>query len=324
VSKKQASSIVTPEMRDQLVRVYRQAVSSGLPLDSVSQKVGRHLDRLMVTQSVENFDDQVRENRLKKALPIVIRYGSAVLPILFLGVGLYLVGSAVVPIMSYYFEADTRTASTSFTAPIPQDQVMEITPLLIAPNAVMANEQNFASSPVIIDSELDYTNLANWFDSNQLPKINDVQVAPGVNVTQYTLEIPSLEIFNAKVTVGGTDLNSSLIAYPGTANPGQPGAPVIFGHSVLRQYYNPKEKNSRRYNSIFSTIMTLKPGDKIYVTADGVKYTYMVQSKTEVKPQDVHILTQQFDAKRLKLVTCTPEGTYLRRGVVTAQLVDGE
>jgi sortase (surface protein transpeptidase) len=46
-----------------------------------------------------------------------------------------------------------------------------------------------------------------------------------------------------------------------------------------------------------------------------------VQEKTEDKPTDVYILNQQYDAARLKLVTCTPEGTYLRRGVVTAQLV---
>ncbi len=124
------------------------------------------------------------------------------------------------------------------------------------------------------------------------------------------------------MAVGGTDLNSSLIAFKGTALPGNPGSPVIFGHSVLRQFYNPSEKNPRRYNSIFSTIMTLDIGDKIYVTSGGVKYTYAVSLKKEVNPEDVYILTQKYDAKQLKLVTCTPEGTYLRRGVVTAQLIE--
>ena len=119
-------------------------------------------------------------------------------------------------------------------------------------------------------------------------------------------------------------MNKSLIAFPGTALPGEYGAPVIFGHSVLRQFYNPNEKNPRRYNSIFSTIMTLKNGDQIYVTHDNIKYTYVVQEKTEVKPTDVYILNQKYDAAHLKLVTCTPEGTYLRRGVVTAQLVKQE
>lgn len=67
--------------------------------------------------------------------------------------------------------------------------------------------------------------------------------------------------------------------------------------------------------------MTLKAGDEIFVTYDGVKYRYLVQEKTEVQPEDVYILTQHYDVRQLKLVTCTPEGTYLRRGVVTAQLV---
>jgi LPXTG-site transpeptidase (sortase) family protein len=68
--------------------------------------------------------------------------------------------------------------------------------------------------------------------------------------------------------------------------------------------------------------MTLKKGDEIKILDDGITYTYQVMEKTEVKPEDTYILAQRRDAKLLKLVTCTPEGTYLRRGVVTAQLID--
>jgi LPXTG-site transpeptidase (sortase) family protein len=67
--------------------------------------------------------------------------------------------------------------------------------------------------------------------------------------------------------------------------------------------------------------MTLENGDRIYLTYDNVKYTYVVQGKTEVKPDDTFILAQRIDVRQLKLVTCVPEGTVLRRGVVTAQLV---
>jgi LPXTG-site transpeptidase (sortase) family protein len=67
--------------------------------------------------------------------------------------------------------------------------------------------------------------------------------------------------------------------------------------------------------------MTLKPGDKIYLTHRNVKYTYQVQSNTEVEPTDVFILAQRHDTRQLKLVTCVPEGTVLRRGVVIAQLI---
>jgi LPXTG-site transpeptidase (sortase) family protein len=171
----------------------------------------------------------------------------------------------------------------------------------------------------IVDSlDLDYTNLANWFANGQMPEF----ATKNVPIQEYILDIPKLEVHNAKVKVGGTELSKSLIAYPGTALPGQHGAPVIFGHSVLRRFYNPSEKNPRRYMSIFSKIMTLKPGDVIYITADGVKYTYLVKDKKEVKPEDVYILTQKYDNKKLKLVTCTPEGTTLRRGVVEAELAE--
>ncbi len=47
---------------------------------------------------------------------------------------------------------------------------------------------------------------------------------------------------------------------------------------------------------------------------------YGVKEKTEVKPTDLFILDQDKSVRELKLVTCTPEGTTLRRGVVTAVL----
>jgi LPXTG-site transpeptidase (sortase) family protein len=67
--------------------------------------------------------------------------------------------------------------------------------------------------------------------------------------------------------------------------------------------------------------MTLEKGDRIYLYYGDARYTYMVEAKTEVKPTDTYILSQDYSSRQLKLVTCTPEGTYLRRGVVTAQLI---
>ncbi|OGJ40232.1 MAG: hypothetical protein A2378_03345 [Candidatus Pacebacteria bacterium RIFOXYB1_FULL_44_10] len=122
------------------------------------------------------------------------------------------------------------------------------------------------------------------------------------------------------VNIGGLNLDKSLIQYPGTANPGELGSPVIFGHSVSQLFYNPSESNPRRYISIFTKIMQLKKDDKIIVTYDGITYTYRVTNKMEVKPDDTYILSQRHDTKELKLITCTPPGTYLRRGIVFAQL----
>lgn len=310
------------QTKQQLVHLYRKALLAGMSLDEIEEKVGRHVARIEVNDTIETHDESVRAEKVKRAVPRVVRLGSILVPLVFITVGLYLIGSAVVPILGYYVQTAPQLKTAALTAPIPQEQVMEITPLVLTQGVEQVHASDGAAEgPVIIDEALDYTNLAHWFDEDQLPQLEG-SGAVGQALSEYTIDIPKIKIANAKVAVGGTDLNHSLIAYPGTALPGQPGAPVIFGHSVLRSFYNPSEKNPRRYNSIFSTIMTLQPGDKIFVTANGVKYTYVVQAKTEVKPSDVYILTQQYDAKRLKLVTCTPEGTYLRRGVVTAQLVE--
>ena len=310
------------QIQSDLVHLYRKALLKGVPLEELEKKVRRHVDRLEVTESIESTETEERTEEIKRRIPKFVRVGAFVLPVVFLSIGLYLVGSAVVPILGYYANTLPSVRASTLTAPIPKEQVMDVTPLVIAQSADSAIKE--IQEPRIIDEELDYTNLNNWFENVNVPELTGQAQASEQRITQYTIDIPKLDIANAVVEVGGTDLNESLIAYPGTALPGEHGAPVVFGHSVLRQWYNPSEKNPRRYNSIFSTIMTLEPGDKIYVTADGVRYTYLVQDKTEVKPEDVYILNQDFGSKKLKLVTCTPEGTYLRRGVITAQLINEE
>ncbi len=303
--------------RDDVVKLYRKALSQGIKPAQIEEKINRHLARMNASETIEDQDDKVREEEQKRQLPKVVRMGAMTLPILFLLVGFYLVGSAIIPILSSYIITAKDVQLSQLTSPIPQEDVMDVTPLVITTNN---NELVEAIEPEIIDEELDYTNLSNWFSTTTIPDSGLPEL--DYNITSYIIDIPKLNISNAVVKVGGTDLNKSLISFNGTALPGDKGAPVIFGHSILRQFYNPSEKNPRRYKSIFSTIMTLKKGDKIYLTAGGVKYTYMVVHKKEVKPDDVYILTQKYDTKQLKLVTCTPEGTYLRRGVVTAQLVE--
>ena len=305
----------------QLVDLYRRAIQKDLSLDKLEKKVSKKLDKMRVSQKIESKEEEERVDQIKHRLPKPIRYGALILPVVFIAVGLFLLGNAIAPIAQYYASSLPDLSRQQLKAPIPKEEVLDVTPLVIAQtessSTVLGSTQT-ATGPIILDTELDYTNLTNWFKderSNALKKVH--------NNTVYTLDIPELEISNANVRIGGTNLDESLIAYPGTAFPGELGAPVIFGHSVLRQFYNPSEKNSRRYNSIFSYIMTLEKGDEIYLTQDGARYKYVVTDKTDVKPEDTYILAQQYDNRKLKLVTCVPEGTYLRRGVITAVLVSG-
>jgi len=300
-----------------LIELYRRALRTEVPLNEVDAEVKKYADRLDVSTTTEEASEKSEARRLQLAVPIMIRWGAFFLPILFITVGLFLVGNAVIPIATYYLQEVPIARASRLSSPIPEDQVLDSTPIVVVQ---AAEPEERPSEPKVIDTKLDFTNLSNWFSADIVQKLNEEESTED----EFTINIPAIKIENAKVKIGGTDLNESLIAYPGTALPGNSGAPVIFGHSVLRQFYYPSEKNPKRYTSIFSYIMTLKKGDQILITYKDVTYTYIVTEKSEVKPEDVYILSQQYDARRLKLVTCVPEGTYLRRGVVTAQLVPPE
>ncbi len=298
-----------------LVKLYRKAMAHGFTLEEVDRQIKKHLKRLEIAEKRDSQKTLARKKSIGRRLALPMRLVAYAVPSVFIIIGLYLLGSVVAPIFSYYL-SDSVSAfmSPPLVAPIPEDELLGSTPMVVLRQ--LEDKKEEVKTQIVDSVEVDFTNLANWFGPGQMPDFS----AENVPIKEYTLDIPKLKIHNAKVNVGGTDLKKSLLAYPGTALPGQHGSPVIFGHSVLRRFYNPSEKNPRRYMSMFSTIMTLKPGDEVYVTADGVKYTYVVKDKKEVKPEDVYILTQKYDAKKLKLVTCVPEGTTLKRGVVEAEL----
>lgn len=320
----QAKSL--PINRVELIDLYRRALQSGVSLSMLDKKIQTIWERSKITQTEEAAADQTWRARIWNILPRAIRIGAAMVPALMILIGIGLVGSAVWPIISYYIQTLPGMQLAQLETPIPLEKVLDVNPLVSAEsqtNGQVAGDSISADNdldPIVVDTKLDYTNLNNWFADGTLPVLKRPE-ENDLSITEYRLDIPKVEIVNALVKVGSDTLNKNLAQYQGTALPGKSGSPVIFGHSVLRQFYNPKENNSRRYMSIFSKIMTLVKGDKIYLTVNGAQYTYLVEDKTEVKPTDTYILAQRYDVKQLKLVTCVPEGTFLRRGVVTARLV---
>jgi sortase A len=197
--------------------------------------------------------------------------------------GVLFLGSVFYPILSYEFK------SLSFSKE-----------KLISPVEVLGDATTV----------VDYSRPSAWF-----PTAPSLSPRPS-KITHYTLSIPRLKIEQAIVHIGGEDLMDSLIQYPGTSLPGQYGNTVIFGHSVLPQFFNPKN-----YKTIFSTLPTLKKGDEIFVDFDGIKYRYEVTNLREVSPDDVSVLEQHYDAEYLSLITCAPPGTYLKRLIVSSRLV---
>jgi sortase A len=144
----------------------------------------------------------------------------------------------------------------------------------------------------------DFTRASNWFVGGAKP--SDFNTS---KVEHFTISIPALRIDHATVTIGGEDLNESIIQYPGTALPGRPGNTAIFGHSILPIFYNPKN-----YISIFSLLPTLKKGDEIDIEYDGVSYVYKVETMFEVMPTDIQVLDQDYSDSFVTLVTCVPPG----------------
>lgn len=179
---------------------------------------------------------------------------------------------------------------------------------------VVSPVSSFHSSSTEVPSvgqivESDYTNPNIWFPNKPQKKVNSP-------VTVYAFSIPRLKIYNAQVTIGGDDLDKSLIHYGGTALPGEKGNGAIFGHSVLPQFFNPKN-----YRTIFSTLPNIEVGDDIFLKYDQVTYKYKVEELTVTSPDDLTMLNQDNDDAYITLVTCVPPGTYWQRLHVRARLV---
>lgn len=217
------------------------------------------------------------------------------LPLGLVTMGLVLLFNAALPIL--FYQLKSNRFNRQLIVPLPDFSLEE---QKSKPIKVLGADAN----------EVDYTQVRNWF-----PAAPELPPQPS-KITHYNLSIPKLGIERAVVEIGGEDLFQSLIHYPGTALPGQYGNAVIFGHSVLPQFFNPKN-----YKTIFSTLPTLKKGDEILIDFDGLVYRYRVTRMIEVPPEDVSVLEQHYDDEYLTLVTCVPPGTYLRRLIVRARLV---
>jgi len=204
-------------------------------------------------------------------------------------VGIFILTSTLFPILSYEFSS--LDSFSNYLSPVP--------------------EKNLA---VIEKSGDDLTLASNWFEGGA-KKEDFTELG---NIDYYTLSIPKFKIENAKVSVGGEDLSENLIQYPGTALPGRMGNTVIFGHSILPQFFNPKN-----YLSIFSRLPELKKNDEIEIYYDGISYLYRVVDLVEVYPDDIEVLEQRWGDSYLSLVTCVPPGDPRkpRRLVVRAKIV---
>lgn len=108
-------------------------------------------------------------------------------------------------------------------------------------------------------------------------------------------------------------LQSGIIQFSGTPKPGNQGMVVIFGHSS----YYPWAKGS--YKNIFAPLVKAQAGQIIKLRYGDIDYQYQVTKSYEVPPDQVEILNSPTNISGIRLITCTPIGTSLRRLIVEAE-----
>ena len=324
------SKKINVQQRQDLINDYRQALFQGKSLDeALNNWSARSFENRSPTSTSRSSRSSTTNNFWTEKAPFL---GSMI-------VGLILIIIAVGPMLSFFWQNKVTSvvnAGQTMVAPIPNTEILN------ADNSAQTNLTNNSTAPTMIDDQLDYANLANWFasdtnSSGNLPTLEDPSATIAATADDsaiadtatsqlpYTLSIEKLGITNANVKIGGLNLNENLIQYETTPSPGSLGTTVIFGHSTLRQWYSPAESNPERYKSIFSTIMTLSLGDQIQIKTDQQILTYEVINKKNVKPENIEaLLAQDASEKYLRLITCTPEGTTLMRGLVEAVLISEE
>ena len=235
-----------------------------------------------------------------------IRFG---ISMLFLTLGAATATTVAYPLISYQLNFAPQFQHGITVSPLPPSPMLGAAPAVnpLIKKVKAADHPTFASE--VVNTSLDDTDASQWF-------INAPRVTPNAPYLVYSLSIPKLGITDAVVHTDNTDLKKSLVQYSGTAMPGDLGNTIIYGHSVLPQFFNPKN-----YLTIFSTLYLLHPGDTIGVVADGASYTYKITDMYEVQPDDLSPLAQTYDGSYLTLITCTPSGTTLRRLIVRARVV---
>lgn len=226
----------------------------------------------------------MRSIKYVKMLPVTVMI--PVVPLLSIVMGAALLIFVIWPILTFQFS------------------VTQMTGTLVSP---LSDE--FVASVNAQETIDDFTHASNWFPNLRQKKT----VTP---VDTYLLSIPKLRIVNAQVKIGSDDLSQNLIHYGGTGLPGKFGNSVIFGHSVLPAFYDPKN-----YLTIFSLLPNLEEKDDIFVKFDGIDYRFQVENLLVTTPDDVTGLEQRYDDSYLTLVTCVPPGTYWQRLWLTARQV---
>lgn len=203
------------------------------------------------------------------------------------------------PLISYHLYLSSAFADNQIQAPIPQRFVLNGT-----------NPLGGLVSHGFTNVAANYKDARNWFPYQNKKEGSQKQVE------EYEFSVPSQGINHAKVSSVDFDLSKHLVQYFSTSkSPIEKGTSVIFGHSTLPQWFDPKN-----YTTIFAKLHTMKNNDTVVLTVNGKDHTYKVFSIGITDPKDPNIFSQSFDNSYITIITCTPPGTTWKRLVIRASL----
>lgn len=143
-----------------------------------------------------------------------------------------------------------------------------------------------------------------------LPEISYSETDFQLKVEKLGINVPIIKDVNAAdKEIYFEALEGGVAHMAGTPSPDEEGNVVIFGHS---NFYS---TSPGMYKKIFSTLDQLGEKDEIIVHYMGEDYQYQVENSQIVAPEDVWVITAEFD---LTIVTCWPPGSIDNRLVVFA------
>lgn len=151
------------------------------------------------------------------------------------------------------------------------------------------------------------------------PKVENDE--PQSNIAENTLTYDLLGIsapiiWNINYDNSNLDkqLLDGIVHLASSAKPDQKGIVIISGHSS--NYF----WQAGSYNSVFAKLPKAKANDIINIRYNKHTYTYTVRKVYETKPDNVALLKSASENQSIRLITCTPVGTSLRRLIVDADL----
>jgi len=150
--------------------------------------------------------------------------------------------------------------------------------------------------------------LPSWVEGPSVP-VNSLSEFP----PPTRLAIPSLAIDApvAEVDIEWQkgELTWAVGHYKNSANPGQPGDVIMYGH---------KSSYIRGEGSVFRNLYKIGLGDPIYVATGNNWYRYRVNEVEIADKNDISVLAPA-GQPRLILITCEPDFVYSHRLVVKAR-----